>query len=68
LLLWTNVLRAAARLHVAVTRNLLGPPEDPLKEAKELLACPGALGSFMAWRGLAAGPCRGEQAHRAAGI
>jgi hypothetical protein len=42
-LLFNYVLVAAARLHAATARALLGAPEDPLKEAKEVLRRPGPL-------------------------
>jgi Putative sensor len=42
-LLFNYVLVATARLHAAVARGLLGPQEDPLREAKEVLRRPGPL-------------------------
>ena len=42
-LLFNYVLVAAARLHAAIARALLNAPEDPLKEAKEVLRRPGPL-------------------------
>ena len=42
-LLFNYVLVATARLHAAVARGLLGPGEDPLREAKEVLGRPGPL-------------------------
>ncbi len=42
-LLFNYVVVAAARLHAAIARALLSPPEDPLREAKEVLAHPGPL-------------------------
>jgi hypothetical protein len=44
-LAFNYVLVATARAHVAVARGLLGPPEDPLREAKEVLSQPGPLHS-----------------------
>jgi hypothetical protein len=34
---------ATARAHAAVARGLLGPAEDPLREAREVLNRPGPL-------------------------
>ncbi len=45
--LFSYVLVATARLHAAIARALLRPPEDPLKEAKELLRRPGPLSRFI---------------------
>lgn len=42
-LLFSYVVVATARLHAAVARALLRPPEDPLREAKEVLRRPGPL-------------------------
>jgi hypothetical protein len=42
-LLSNYVLVATARAHAAVARGLLGPAEDPLREAKEVLDRPGPL-------------------------
>jgi hypothetical protein len=42
-LLFNYVLVAAARLHATIARALLRPPEDPLREAKEVLRGPGPL-------------------------
>ena len=42
-LLFNYVLVATARAHAAVARGLLGPAEDPLREAKEVLGRPGPL-------------------------
>ncbi|HUN34393.1 MAG TPA: sensor domain-containing protein [Trebonia sp.] len=42
-LLFNYVLIAVARLHAAIARALLGAPQDPLREAKEVLARPGPL-------------------------
>jgi len=44
-LFFNYVLVAAARLHAAIARALLSPPEDPLREAKEVLGRPGPLSS-----------------------
>jgi hypothetical protein len=46
-LLFNYVLVATARAHAAVVRGLLGSPEDPLREAKEMLRRPGPLRTFM---------------------
>ena len=40
---FSYVVVATARLHVAVARSLLGPPGDPLREAREVLGRPGPL-------------------------
>jgi hypothetical protein len=40
---FSYVLVATARAHVAVARNLLGTPGDPLREAREVLGRPGPL-------------------------
>ena len=42
-LLFNYVLVATARLHAAIARGLLSAPEDPLREAKEVLRRPGPL-------------------------
>jgi putative sensor protein len=42
-LLFNYVLVATARAHAAVARGLLGPAEDPLRAAKEVLGRPGPL-------------------------
>ena len=42
-LLSNYVVVVTARAHVAVARGLLGPAEDPLREAKEVLGRPGPL-------------------------
>jgi len=42
-LLFNYVLVAVARLHATVARGMLRAPEDPLKEAKEVLSRPGPL-------------------------
>jgi hypothetical protein len=42
-LLFNYVLVATARAHVAVARNLLGAPQDPLRAAREVLGRPGPL-------------------------
>jgi len=42
-LIFTYVLVATARLHAAIARALLRAPEDPLREAKEVLRRPGPL-------------------------
>jgi hypothetical protein len=40
---FSYVLVATARAHVAVARNLLGAPEDPLRAARDVLGRPGPL-------------------------
>jgi hypothetical protein len=45
--LWSYVLVATARLHARVASTLLRPPQDPLWQAKEVLASPGPLERFM---------------------
>lgn len=45
-LLFNYVLVATARAHAATARALLGAPEDPLREAKEVLSHPGPLDPF----------------------
>ena len=42
-LLFNYVVIAAARLHAAIARALLRTPQDPLREAKEVLLRPGPL-------------------------
>jgi hypothetical protein len=42
-LIFNYVLVLTARAHAAVARGLLGPAEDPLHEAKEVLDRPGPL-------------------------
>jgi Putative sensor len=42
-LLFNYVLVATARLHASTARALLSTPEDPLREAKEILSQPGPL-------------------------
>jgi Putative sensor len=42
-LIFNYALVATARAHAAVARGLLGPAEDPLREAKEVLGRPGPL-------------------------
>lgn len=42
-LLFNYVLVATARLHAAIARALLRAPEDPLREAKDVLGRPGPL-------------------------
>jgi hypothetical protein len=42
-LLFNYVLVATARLHAAIARGLLSAPQDPLREAKEVLRQPGPL-------------------------
>ena len=45
-LLFNYVLVATARAHATVARTLLHAPEDPLREAKEVLSRPGPLNEF----------------------
>jgi hypothetical protein len=42
-LLFSYAVVATARAHAAVARGLLGPADDPLREAKEVLGRPGPL-------------------------
>jgi len=42
-LIFNYAVVATARAHAAVARGLLGPAEDPLREAKEVLERPGPL-------------------------
>jgi hypothetical protein len=42
-LIFTYAVVATARAHAAVARRLLGPAEDPLREAKDVLNRPGPL-------------------------
>jgi hypothetical protein len=44
-LIFNYAVVATARAHAAVARGLLGPAEDPLREAKEVLERPGPLAS-----------------------
>jgi len=46
-LLFNYVLVATARAHAAVARGLLGPADDPLLEAKEVLGRPGPLSADL---------------------
>src|SRR6516165_824316 len=46
-LLFNYVLVLTARAHAAVARGLLGPAEDPLREAREVLGRPGPLSSNL---------------------
>jgi hypothetical protein len=46
-LIFNYILVLTARAHAAVARGLLGPAEDPLREAKEVLGRPGPLSSNM---------------------
>jgi len=45
-LLFNYVLVATARAHAAVARALLHAPEDPLRQAREVLSRPGPLDEF----------------------
>jgi ABC-type Fe3+ transport system permease subunit len=42
-LIFNYAVVATARAHAAVARGLLGPAEDPLREAKDVLERPGPL-------------------------
>ena len=55
-LLFSYVLVATARLHATVARALLHAPEDPLREAKEVLSRPGPLSRFNPGEFLPNGP------------
>jgi len=44
---FTYIVVLAARTHAAVALTLLGPPEDPLAAAKEVLRRPGPLPSLL---------------------
>ena len=59
-LLFNYVLVATARAHVAVARNLLAAPGDPLRAAREVLGRPGPLSvaESAAHPGFAAEPYR----------
>lgn len=46
-LLFNYVLIATARAHAAIARALLRAPQDPLREAKQILQRPGPLGSTL---------------------
>lgn len=46
-LLFNYVMVATARLHAAIARALLCAPEDPLREAKDVLDHPGPLSSTL---------------------
>jgi hypothetical protein len=46
-LLFSYVLAATARAHATIARALLKAPEDPLREAKEVLRRPGVLTTFI---------------------
>jgi hypothetical protein len=46
-LIFNYAVVATARAHVAVARGLLGPAEDPLRAAKEVLGRPGPLSSNL---------------------
>jgi len=46
-LIFNYVLVATARAHAAVARGLLGPAEDPLRPAREVLERPGPLSSNL---------------------
>ena len=62
-LLFNYVLVATARAHVAVARNLLAPPRDPLRAAREVLGRPGPLSVAES----AAHPGFAEESHRTSG-
>ena len=46
-LIFNYTVVATARAHAAVACGLLGPAEDPLREAKEVLGRPGPLSSNL---------------------
>lgn len=46
-LIFNYILVAAARAHAAAARGLLGPAEDPLRQAKDVLSRPGPLSTNM---------------------
>ena len=62
-LLFNYVLVATARAHVAVARNLLAAPGDPLRAAREVLGRPGPLSVAES----AAPPGFAEESHRTSG-
>jgi hypothetical protein len=45
--LFSYVLVATVRMHARVARALLGPPVDPLKEARDVINGPGPLGQLI---------------------
>jgi Putative sensor len=47
-LIFNYVLVSTARAHAAVARGLLGPAEDPLRQAKDVLVQPGSLSNMRA--------------------
>jgi hypothetical protein len=49
-LLFSYVVVLTARMHARVAYSLVGAPEDPLAEAKDVLSHPGPLGSLRAAR------------------
>jgi hypothetical protein len=55
-LLFNYVLVATARAHATVARALLHAPEDPLREAKEVLSRPGPLHAFSPGEFIPNGP------------
>ena len=55
-LAFNYVLVATARLHATVARALLHAPEDPLREAKEVLSRPGPLNEFSPGEFIPYGP------------
>jgi hypothetical protein len=46
-LLFSYVVVAVARLHAAAARALLSPPQDPLRDAREVLVRPGPLSNYL---------------------
>jgi hypothetical protein len=46
-LIFNYILVLTARAHAAVARGLLGPAEDPLRQAKDVLGRPGPLSSNL---------------------
>ncbi len=45
--LFSYVLVATARMHARVARSLLGPPVDPLEDARGVMTGPGPLGTLI---------------------
>lgn len=50
-LVGAHLVTAAARLHVGLARRMLGPPLDPLADAKRVLAGPGPLPDWTSTSG-----------------
>jgi hypothetical protein len=51
-LVFNYVLVGTARAHARVARALLGPPVDPLAEARAVLDQPGPLGALRSTRSI----------------